>query len=110
MNGAKAEPSVRIIKVPKRARKIMIGANHHFLRTFRKSQNSERIESFDMIRITYIFTRVNPSNINKALTIFLITSGNNLISFFDLKLFLKTIIFKVKYLFFVPIGSTRSIP
>jgi len=27
----------------------MIGANHHFLRTLKKSQNSESIESFDIV-------------------------------------------------------------
>tara|TARA_Y100000294_G_C8267014_1_gene221230 strand:+ start:145 stop:459 length:315 start_codon:yes stop_codon:yes gene_type:complete len=49
MKGAITEPSVRIIRNPKRARKIMIGASHHFLRTFRKSQNSKSIDSFDTI-------------------------------------------------------------
>jgi hypothetical protein len=45
MKGAIAEPSVRTIRVPKITRKIMIGANHHFLRTIRKSQNSDKIKS-----------------------------------------------------------------
>jgi len=45
INGAIADPSVRTIKAPKRARKIMIGANHHFLLILRKSQNSDKIES-----------------------------------------------------------------
>jgi|TARA_B100001964_G_C13732251_1_gene379344 hypothetical protein len=49
MKGAIAEPSVRIIKAPNNTRKIMIGANHHFLRTLKKSQNSESIESFDIV-------------------------------------------------------------
>ena len=48
MNGAIAVPSVNIKRVPNNTRKIMIGANHHFLRTFRKSKNSNRIDSFDI--------------------------------------------------------------
>ena len=57
-----ADPSVRIIKAPKRARKIMIGANHHFLRTLRKSQNSESIESFDIVcSQLFEFDGINPS-------------------------------------------------
>ena len=62
INGAIADPSVRTIKAPKRARKITIGANHHFLRTFRKSQNSESIESFDIAcSQLFEFDGINPS-------------------------------------------------
>ena len=62
INGAIADPSVRTIKAPKRARKITIGANHHFLRTFRKSQNSKRIESFDITcPQLFEFDGINPS-------------------------------------------------
>ena len=39
------EPSANTISAPNNTKKIMIGANHHFLRTLRKSQNSESIES-----------------------------------------------------------------
>jgi hypothetical protein len=60
MNGAKAEPSVRTIKVPNRTRKKNIGASHHFLRTLRNSQNSERIETFDIINCKLRFYGVNP--------------------------------------------------
>jgi len=49
MNGAIADPSVRTIKAPNNTRKMMIGANHHFLRTLKKSQNSKKIESFDIV-------------------------------------------------------------
>ena len=49
MNGAIADPSVRTIKAPKRARKIMIGVNHHFLRIFKKYQSSDKIESLDIL-------------------------------------------------------------
>jgi len=45
MNGATAEPSVKIINAPSRKRKMTIGANHHFLRTLRNDQNSEIIDS-----------------------------------------------------------------
>ena len=62
INGAIADPSVRTIKAPKRARKITIGANHHFFRTLRKSQNSERIESFDIAcPQLFEFDGINPS-------------------------------------------------
>tara|TARA_B100000519_G_C14198880_1_gene416845 strand:+ start:438 stop:563 length:126 start_codon:yes stop_codon:yes gene_type:complete len=37
------------IKAPKNTRKIMMGANHHFLRTLRNSQNSKNIESLDIM-------------------------------------------------------------
>jgi hypothetical protein len=49
MKGAIAEPSVRTIRAPKNTRKIIIGASHHFLRIFRKLQNSDIIESFDIL-------------------------------------------------------------
>jgi hypothetical protein len=49
MNGAIAEPSVRMISAPSRIKKMMIGASHHFLRVFRKLQNSERIDIFDIV-------------------------------------------------------------
>tara|TARA_Y100000588_G_C13629318_1_gene658813 strand:+ start:97 stop:267 length:171 start_codon:yes stop_codon:yes gene_type:complete len=45
MNGATAVPSVINIKNPKRKIKIMIGASHHFLRTFKNSQNSAMIDN-----------------------------------------------------------------
>lgn len=45
MNGATAEPSVKIINAPNKTRKITIGANHHFFRTFKNSQNSDIIDS-----------------------------------------------------------------
>jgi len=44
-----AEPSVNTIKAPNRMRKKMIGASHHFFLVFKKSQNSNRIESFDIM-------------------------------------------------------------
>jgi len=49
MKGAIAEPSVRTIRAPKNTRKIIIGASHHFLRILRKLQNSDIIESFDIL-------------------------------------------------------------
>jgi hypothetical protein len=49
MKGAIAEPSVSMINAPSRIKKIMIGASHHFLRVFRKLQNSPRIEIFDIV-------------------------------------------------------------
>jgi len=38
-----AEPSVSTMTNPNSSRKTTIGPSHHFLRTFRKSQNSDRI-------------------------------------------------------------------
>src|SRR5262252_162303 len=40
MNGASAEPAVRTIRIPSSALRTMMGASHHFFRTFRKAQNS----------------------------------------------------------------------
>jgi len=37
------------MRAPSNIKKIMIGANHHFLRTLRKSQISRMIESFDIL-------------------------------------------------------------
>lgn len=48
MKGAKAEPSVSTIRVPKRSRKIIMGAIHHFLRVRKKSHNSFSIAIFAM--------------------------------------------------------------
>jgi hypothetical protein len=44
-----AEPSVRVIRAPNKTKKIMIGANHHFFRIFKKLQNSIIIDIFDII-------------------------------------------------------------
>ena len=46
MNGAKADPSVRMIRAPSRTSRMMIGVSHHFLRVLKNAQNSLRIESF----------------------------------------------------------------
>ncbi len=40
-----AEPSVSTMINPNSSRKTTIGPNHHFLRTFRKSQNSDSIDN-----------------------------------------------------------------
>ena len=65
MNGAIAEPSVKIIAAPNRTRKKMIGANHHFFRILRNSQNSKSIESFESFDIACSqlleFNGINPS-------------------------------------------------
>ena len=45
MKGATAEPSVKIISAPSKKRRIMMGASHHFLRTFKNSQNSIIIDN-----------------------------------------------------------------
>ena len=54
INGATAEPSEKIISAPKSKRTMIIGASHHFLRTFRKSQNSLIIESLLMGNSTFL--------------------------------------------------------
>ena len=50
MKGAIAVPSVSTIRVPNSTKNIMIGANHHFLRTLMNSENSE---IFDNLLISY---------------------------------------------------------
>ena len=54
MKGATADPSVNTKIEPNNMRKNMMGANHHFLRTMRKSQNSKNIESFDIVSPQFI--------------------------------------------------------
>jgi hypothetical protein len=54
MNGAIAVPSVKTIRTPKNTKKMMIGASHHFLRSFKKVQNSDMIDSFDIIHHSFI--------------------------------------------------------
>lgn len=48
MNGAMAEPSVKITNSAIKSRNIKIGASHHFLRSRRKSQNSFKIYKLDI--------------------------------------------------------------
>lgn len=55
MNGASAEPCVKMISPPRRMRKNNIGASHHFLRTFRKSHNSDKIESLLIVLPKIVF-------------------------------------------------------
>ena len=45
MNGAKADPCVKIINPPSRTSIIKIGASHHFLRTLRNCQSSLTIDN-----------------------------------------------------------------
>lgn len=44
MNGATALDSVKIINSPNRSSKITIGKSHHFLRVFKKSHSSFKID------------------------------------------------------------------
>ena len=48
MNGAIADPSVINTKKLNKTKKNNIGANHHFLRSFKKDKNSINIENFDI--------------------------------------------------------------
>ena len=62
MKGATADPSVNTKRAQNNARKTIIGANHHFLRTIRKSQNSKNIESFDIVNPYFLeFNGIIPS-------------------------------------------------
>ena len=62
MKGATADPSVNTKRAPNNTRRMIIGANHHFLRTMRKSQNSKNIESFDIVNPYFIeFNGIIPS-------------------------------------------------
>ena len=49
MNGAIAVPSVITINTPNKIRNNIIGASHHFFRTFKYSQNSDNIDNLDII-------------------------------------------------------------
>ena len=65
MKGATADPSVNTKRAPNNARKTIIGASHHFLRTMRKSQNSKIIESFAIVNPYFLgFSGVIPSDLN----------------------------------------------
>jgi hypothetical protein len=44
-----AEPSVKTIKALSKTSRTMIGTSHHFFRIFKKPQNSNKIESFDIL-------------------------------------------------------------
>ena len=75
MKGATADPSVNTNRVPNNARRMIIGASHHFLRTMRKSQNSSNIESFDIVNPYFFeFNGIIPS----ALSLLLIDSATSL--------------------------------
>ena len=65
MKGATADPSVNTKRAPNNAKKNMIGASHHFLRTMRKSQNSKSIESFDIVNPYFLlFSGAKPSDLS----------------------------------------------
>ena len=49
MNGATTVPSVKTISVPNSTKNIIIGANHHFFRSFKNSQNSNNIDILDIL-------------------------------------------------------------
>ena len=71
MKGATADPSVNTKRAPNNTRRMIIGANHHFLRTLRKSKNSKSIESFDIVNPYFLeFNGIIPS----ALSFLLIAS------------------------------------
>ncbi len=62
MKGAIADPSVNTNRAPNNARETIIGANHHFLRTKRKSQNSKKIENLDIVNPYFFeFNGIIPS-------------------------------------------------
>jgi len=54
-----AEPSVKTIKALSRTSKIMIGANHHFFRTFKKPHNSDKIANFDMLLTSCLIMKLS---------------------------------------------------
>ncbi len=49
MKGDSAEPSVKTINIPRRNKNITTGRSHHFLLTFKKSQNSFNTNSLFML-------------------------------------------------------------
>ncbi len=55
MNGANADPSVNIIKIPNKSKNATIGNIHHFLLIFKNSKYSFSIDSFDISFYLSIF-------------------------------------------------------
>jgi hypothetical protein len=49
MNGAIAVPSVITIRKPNSTKNTIMGANHHFFRSFKNSQNSINIDILDIL-------------------------------------------------------------
>jgi hypothetical protein len=49
MNGAIAVPSVITISKPNSTKNTIMGANHHFFRSFKNSQNSNNIDILDIL-------------------------------------------------------------
>ena len=58
MNGAIAVPSVKTINVPNSNKKKTIGANQNFFLTLKNSQNSDRIDSFDINNYLLIYLKL----------------------------------------------------
>lgn len=54
MNGAKADPSVKIIKNPNSNRNTTIGVSHHFFRAFKKAHSSLTIATLLMSHLHII--------------------------------------------------------
>ena len=61
INGATAVPSVRKIKKPNKNKKIIIGASHHFFLSDINSQNSFKIDDFDIffLKIKIVFRNLD---------------------------------------------------
>jgi len=55
MKGATTLPSLSTIIAPKSTRKKIIGISHHFFLILKKSQNSARIESFDIVSLVILY-------------------------------------------------------
>ena len=55
MNGAMAEPWLKIIKAPKNTRTNNIGNNQYFLRNFRNSQNSFKNHIIKIVFSCYFY-------------------------------------------------------
>ena len=51
MKGARAVPSVKTIKIANSNKMKIIGANTHFFLSLKKSQNSRRIDIFDIFSL-----------------------------------------------------------
>ena len=64
INGAMAEPCAKNSKAPSSSSIITIGISHHFLRTFRKVQNSTKIENFDISNTPSITLLIRDKNQN----------------------------------------------
>lgn len=58
MNGARADPSVKIIKAPNNTKKMMMGVSHHFFLTLKNFQNSTKIDNLECAMLHSLYLKL----------------------------------------------------